>query len=300
MSFPESHLRRKQVCVIHNPTAGQGTERFLHRCLDRLRDLGVEYDLVATQSPGHARTLAREKSLNPIYDAIVVAGGDGSLNEAADGLLGHSTPLGIIPTGTANVLAAEIGLAQDPVAVARSIAYGSAKPVFPGMLNEKGFLLMVSAGFDARSIKYLPARLKPVLGKGAYFISALRELLRYNPPRLSVSIGEEVHQANWIIVSRCRYYAGKFVLGADTNLENQDYAVTIFQCQNRMELIAVLWRLIQTRFMDNIMKPIVTRKRIVIESLDPEPLQVDGDPAGNSPATITASAISLNLIWPLA
>jgi diacylglycerol kinase (ATP) len=290
------HIHRKHVCIIHNPTAGQRSGQLLDRCLKQLQSLGVEFDLVPTQKAGHAKSLAREAAQNSSYEAVIVAGGDGSLNEAANGLLGLSTPMGIIPTGTANVLATEIGLSSKASDIARTIAYGPTIKAFPGMMNENAFLLMVSAGFDAKAIKNLPSRLKKLLGKGAYFLSALRELLKYDPQSFTVALGEKSYQANWVIVSRSRYYAGKFLLTSEVDLRSKEYAVFLFNCRSRLELLMILLRLVQTRFMKVSMEPIMTTEEIVMTGQGD--VQVDGDLAGQVPITINPLSPSLNLIMP--
>lgn len=117
---------RTRICIIHNPAAGRNAGRFLDACLEELRGLRVEFELMSTQAPGHATSLAQWAVKKSGFDAVAVAGGDGTLNEAANGLTGQTVPMGILPVGTANVLAGEIGLRRSPRIVARTLAFGPA------------------------------------------------------------------------------------------------------------------------------------------------------------------------------
>ncbi len=208
----------------------------MSQCLEELRNLEVQFDLVSTRKLGHATQLSREMSQDPAYEAIVVAGGDGSLNEAASGILGAEIPLGIIPCGTANVLAAEIGLSNKASVIAGTIAYGKAEKIYPGIVDDRVFLLMLGAGFDARVIDRVNFGVKRVLGQGAYFVSAVCEFFRRDPPTFDVALNDQKYRANWVIVSRSRHYAGKFLLTSKADLKRPDYAVLLFEYKSLGEL----------------------------------------------------------------
>ena len=104
---------------------------------------------------------------------MVVAGGDGTVNETINGLARSGLPLALIPLGTANVLAAEIGLQTDPAAVARCVAFGQPRPIALGAANGRRFILMAGAGFDANVVAGVSVPMKRWLGKGAYILSSL-------------------------------------------------------------------------------------------------------------------------------
>ena len=113
----------RRVNVIYNPTAGWRRRARLERVLERLGELGASVTLRETRGRGDAEMLAR--AADPAAcDAVVAAGGDGTINEVMNGLDRRNLPLGIVPLGTANVLAAEIGLPREPRAQAEAIACG--------------------------------------------------------------------------------------------------------------------------------------------------------------------------------
>ena len=129
---------RRQVLVIYNPTAGQYKQRRYGAVMNALGELGVTITEKPTTRRGDAERLASEVVAHQ-YDAIVVAGGDGTINEAINGLHAGSPPLAIVPLGTANLLAAEIGLEPDPTVIAHTIAIGELGLIRLGSSKQASF-----------------------------------------------------------------------------------------------------------------------------------------------------------------
>ena len=105
---------RRRLFILHNPNAGPAARRHYHSILTLLRDAGAQAELVETSRHGDGMKVTAEAALSGRFDAIVAAGGDGTVHDAAEGVLGSATPLGIIPMGTANVFAREVGLPFSP------------------------------------------------------------------------------------------------------------------------------------------------------------------------------------------
>ena len=174
------------MMVIYNPTAGRRRTQLLWRVLDVMSGNGVHLDLAETRHAGHATSLARDAAARGTA-LIVAAGGDGTVAEVANGLAGSESRIGIIPLGTANVLAHELGLPFAPQAVAAALAFGRTRPLWTGVVrshdSRRVFVQMVGAGFDAQVVHRLPLQLKRAVGRGAYVAQSLRELTRYRFPR---------------------------------------------------------------------------------------------------------------------
>ncbi|MCG8509926.1 MAG: NAD(+)/NADH kinase, partial [Rhodospirillales bacterium] len=161
--------QRRRVLIIHNPVAGRRRRGFLDKILQALTDQGCAYQLRATNGRGDARSLAKEAAEEP-WDLVVAAGGDGTVNEVANGLYGTEMPLAVIPMGTANVLAAEIGLPTGARDIAHLISSGPARPIHVGMVNERLFVMMVGVGFDAKVVAGVSSRIKRWIGKAAFVL----------------------------------------------------------------------------------------------------------------------------------
>lgn len=147
---------------------------------------------------------------------VVAAGGDGTIAEVAAGLIGTGVRLGIIPLGTANVLAHELHLPFAPSAVAAALAFGRTQLLWPGMAHgscgDRLFVQMLGVGFDAHVVQNVSFPIKKILGKGAYVLQSARELLRYKFPSVRLRIDDVVTETASVIISKGRLYGGTYRL----------------------------------------------------------------------------------------
>jgi diacylglycerol kinase (ATP) len=209
-----------QITVIFNPTAGSRRRRRLDAALGALAEFGLVATVVETHGPGDAERIARHAAVTE-RSVIVVAGGDGTINEAVNGLIsapGPLPPIAIIPLGTANVLAQEIGLGTDPRAAAKAIAEGHRLSFHPGRVNGRHFVLMVGAGFDGAVVEGVSTVWKRRIGRLAYGIRTFIEAFRYPFPMLEGSVDGRPFAARWAVVCRGRHYGGPFVVAPQASL----------------------------------------------------------------------------------
>lgn len=193
--------------LIYNPTSGGFAESRLEAVCRALQGVGIQPRLLATAHPGHATELAREAEG---VEGVISLGGDGTLNEVANGLLGRELPLMFLPGGTANTMAYELGIPRDPVRAVPVMAAAWPRPVRPGLVGERAFLLMVGFGLDALAVYLVTGTLKKRLGALAYLWTGLWAQMR-PAARLRVECpgGEELTGA-WVVGARARRYGGPF------------------------------------------------------------------------------------------
>jgi YegS/Rv2252/BmrU family lipid kinase len=219
------------MVIIFNPVAGRRRAHLLWRVLDVLVANGVRLDLAETHRSGHAEALAREAARRG-EQMVVAAGGDGTIAEVANGLMGSPVRLGVIPLGTANVLAHELGLPFAPKSVAAALAFGRSRTLWPGQANgpdgARLFVQMLGVGFDAHVVRNLPFRMKKVFGKGAYVMQSMRELVRYRFPTIRMRIDETETEAASVIISKGRLYGGSFRLAIDAVPSDPGFSVVLF------------------------------------------------------------------------
>ena len=219
------------MVIVFNPVAGRRRASLLWRVLDVLVANGVRLHLAETTRPGHAEALARD-AVRRGAEMVVAAGGDGTIAEVANGLIGSNTRLGVIPLGTANVLAHELGLPFGPRAVAAALAFGRTTTLWPGIAKgadgERLFVQMVGVGFDAQVVRHLPFSLKKLLGKGAYVLQSLREMVRYPFPAIHLRIDGLETQTASVIVSKGRLYGGNFRLAPNARSGEPGLSVVLF------------------------------------------------------------------------
>jgi diacylglycerol kinase (ATP) len=288
---------RRRFFVIHNPTAGLRRRRRLEKIIGILRARGCHVDVQLTQSEPDDRALVETAVRAGRFDAVVAAGGDGTVRSAAAALAGSGVPLGLIPIGTGNVLAHEIGLRLEAEAIADCLLQGRVALVPTARANGELFLLMAGVGFDGRVIGRLDIALRRRIGKLAYVWPVIRALLA-GPDRLRVCIDGEDHAAGWVVASAVRHYAGAFVIAPTARLDEPRLEVVLFGCKGRWSMLAQLIAIGLGRIADCSDVQHLPATAIEITSESAVPVQIDGDPCGTTPISIRAGGPALHLIIP--
>jgi diacylglycerol kinase (ATP) len=219
------------MLIIFNPAAGRRRANLLWRVLDILVANGCRLEVAETTGPGDAEALAREAGRREI-DMVVAAGGDGTIAEVANGLMDSPTRLGVIPLGTANVLAHELSLPFSPRTTAAALAFGRTRTLWPGLVHGTGvsrlFVQMLGVGFDASVVRNLPVPLKRALGRGAYVCQTLRELVRYPFEPIGVTLDGQAMQAASVIVTKGTLYGGRYTLAPEAVPSEPGFSVVLF------------------------------------------------------------------------
>lgn len=211
---------QRRCFLIVNPTSGTYSRERVEQIMAGLRERGLDPELMPTASADDPARFAARLCAEVEDPLIVVAGGDGTVNGVLNGLAPGKATLGVVPLGTSNVLARELGISSVKDALDR-IGRGTTRPVSLGEIEREGekrrFVLMAGAGFDGAVVRGVRLAEKRALGKGAYLLSALRELLDWDRSELRVSAGSETYSCHGVVVCNAAKYGGDFVLapGAD-------------------------------------------------------------------------------------
>lgn len=301
VALPEATLMPTRMLIVFNPAAGARRRRRLLAALDLMRGVGLRPEVADTARRGHAVELARDAARCGV-PIVVAAGGDGTIAEVADGLAGSDTALGVLPLGTANVLALELGIPRAPAQAAAVLAMGRTALLHPGLARhpdgrELLFVQMLGAGFDAAVVHNLSTPLKRAIGKGAYVWQTLREMPRYGFTPIRAVIDGRAEDAASVIVTKGRLYAGRFMLapGADPRLEG--FHVALFRdagvaAAMRYGAALPLGLLPRLRGVD-----IMTGQEVRLDGAGC-PAQADGDAAGCLPVTIAAAPRPMRIVVP--
>lgn len=289
------------MLIVFNPTAGAGRRRRLGRALATLSALGLRVELAETSGPGDAEGIARDAARRGTA-RVVAAGGDGTIAEVAAGLAGSGALLGLLPLGTANVLAWELGVPLAPEGAARVLADGVPTRLHPGLArfgdgHARLFVQMVGAGFDAAVVAGLDLRLKRMLGRASYVMQSLRELPRYGFPPIAVTLDGVAHQATSVIVTKGRLYAGRYVVAPQAEPTQPGFHVLLFRDAGALAA-AMAGAALPLGLLPRL--PGVTILRASVVALDGVgvPLQADGDAAGRLPVAITDAPGALQVLLP--
>lgn len=304
----------KTVLLIRNPIAGRRRHGLVDAVVRQLEAEGWAVEMVDTAAAGDARRLAESHEVDR-YAVIAVAGGDGTINEVVNGLATRgegAPPLAIVPLGTANVLAHELGLAAKASAVARTIMSGRAVVVHPGQASGAGdpegdprcFSLMAGAGFDAKVVAGVSAPLKRRFGKAAYVWRSLIETRRYRPVRYAVEIDGVPYEAASVIVARSRHYAGPYIVAPHAALSEPLLHVCLFERWGRRQTLRFGLALLRGRLPHTGGYRVVTGRHIKVAVLSDagerrrQPVQIDGDDALTLPISIGLASCAVRLLQP--
>ena len=287
-----------RLLIIRNPAAGQRRARAYARALGLLEEAGCAVTVAETAARGDAVRIAREAD-EAAFDAVVAAGGDGTINEVVNGLAGRALPLGVIPLGTSNVLAHEIGVGSDIARAVETILSGRRQPVAAAVAGGHYCCLMVSAGYDARAIKRVRPALKRLIGEAAYYVAGLEEVIAGPRRGIAVEIDGEPCEAASVIVMNGRLYGGKFVCAPDADIcEPLLYAVLLTRT-GRWNVMRYGLALVANRLHRLGDVRIVPATRVRILAPAGEPCQSDGDLIGKAPLDISVEANAVEILFPM-
>lgn len=283
---------RDRIRIIVNPVSGRGKAlRLAETVAGLLRDQGCSVDVQATQKGGDARRIAADSR---DYAALAATGGDGTVNEVLNGLPDDRPPaLAMLPSGTANVFAKELGLPRDAAGLARVLREGREAIWDLGVerISGRKFLLFASAGYDAHVVHIFHAARTGPIQMWQYVYWGLKSILGYAIPRIAVEIdGATVAtDAAWVTVSNVPSYGGPLVFTPRARPDNRTFEVMVQRARRRRDVVRMFGAAIlrwATGFelrMNDVTFHTASRVRLTSADGAPVPVQMDGDPGGHLP-----------------
>lgn len=292
-----SPILRRRFFLIDNPRSGRGSRRLVDNVLHEFALRGCVVERAQSGQQDEVLAAASRAVSRGTCDAVIAAGGDGTIRLAAALLRATTTPLGIIPLGTGNVLAHELGLPRTPAELADVLMCGEARPVAMATANAEPFLLMAGIGFDGHVIAALDHAWKARVGKLAYGLPVLGALARTRP-RLAVEIEGIVHTADWVVIANARCYGGRFVVADSAGIETPGLVAVLVEAATRTELAATLVALARGTLTGRANVRVIPCVTATIRADRPVPAQIDGDAFQTTPIRIASDGGSVHLIMP--
>jgi len=292
----------KRGILVYNPTAGQKDRRKqMSDVIDRAREHGLELINAPTTGPGDATEIVKT-FLKRGLDVVAASGGDGTISEVAAGLVGSSVPLAILPAGTSNVLAVELGIPRDVAAAEALLTEGVPTPIPIADVEGRTFLMWAGTGIDARVMDKMNLTLKRWLGRSGIFFTAADQFARYEFPRLEVEIDGEKHEATFAVVSRARHYAGEWIIAPEAKIGSPMFDVLVFPHRDHASLFK-LFREMQrgeAGHLSDGLARIVRGRDVSIRSLEDYQIevQVDGDCVLETPIRCRIRDETINVLLP--
>jgi diacylglycerol kinase family enzyme len=293
------------ISLIYNPIAGSLRRRpeLTQRATEWLAPLG-EVRLTPTTGPETAGVLARQAVADGAT-AVVVFGGDGTINEVANGMIGGAVPLGVLPGGTANVLCVEMGLGTNPEKAAKRLVSES-EPVriAAGKMTRpdgysRHFLIMAGIGLDAMVVDEVNQTVKKHLGKVAYWIAGFGMAAR-TLPQFDLGMGGETSRRSFVLVSRVRNYGGDLEIAKRVTLLEPCFETIAFTGVNSLRYLPYLAGVAAGQ-VGKIPGVAVAPAMLLTcgpANGRPVPVQLDGELAGYLPAEFCVVPDALTLLVP--
>ena len=299
-------IRPVRVCVIFNPTAKGNKARHFRRHLDIF---GAECALKQTVAAGGARPLAAE-AIAEGFDVVVAAGGDGTLNEVLNGI--GDMPggfdrirLGVLPLGTVNVFAKELGMPARLGAGWQVLRRGreiridlpSVTYATTGGTARHYFAQMAGAGLDARAIELVDWELKKKIGPLAYIWAGVRAL-RNALPQIHADTGAESAAGELVLIGNGRFYGGRYRVFPRADWGDGQLEVRVFPRANWSALARCAGMFVAGAGLPDTVAASMKAEKVILTSASPTPLEVDGELVGHLPATFTIERQKLRVIAP--
>lgn len=269
-----------RILVLLNASAGRGNIEQVRDGIEKgLEETGATFDFVEVSGAVHGRDLTAGARASG-YDLVLVAGGDGTLADAAAGLVGRSVPLGIIPAGTGNIIALNLGVPLSPREAARAAFFGTPEPYDVGRTDDgRIFLLGAGAGYDADLIRDADRELKRRFGPLAY-IFAMFKNLNVKRSRYVVELdgAERIHvHAKSVLVTNVSRTMGSLPLAPDARVDDGRLDVVIFTFTGFLELLLLFFRALFGVLKHDPRVRFHQARTIRISASRPIPVQVDGE-----------------------
>lgn len=297
-------MKTGKTILIYNPNAGRGgarRAREVSQFCSHLESLGFPVEAWKTSAPNDATILAARAATEGAKQ-VVVSGGDGTINEAIQGLIGTDVRLGIWARGTANVLARELKLPFNVRQAAERVAQGRTQTMYMGCATVEGtgerryFFLMAGIGLDASVVQGVRPRLKRRIGKGAFWFSGLSHLLKWKPVPFEVEVDGQTFPATFAAIGKSSRYGGDLAITPRARLDQPEFEICLINSRSRLRYLHLLSQAMREGGAQPDRSGVqylrATRARATGQAL----VQVDGELLGTLPMTFEIARAPISVI----
>jgi diacylglycerol kinase (ATP) len=307
----------KDAILIYNPTSGRNRHRRfgeIEQAARILKDAGIATQFAPTTARADATNIARQ-AVEQRRGMVIVCGGDGTVNEVVNGMAGSQVPMALLPAGTANILAKELGIPWDIPHAARLIPEGMVRRIALGLAQGMNgnhaehipaggryFLCVAGAGPDGAIVNGVDEEFKRRAGILAYWGEGARQFLSYKFPEMKILSDKQERRATFVVFGRTAHYGGPFKITTGASLYEDSFEILTNSQRSRfgyLVCLPALW-LGKLRGMKGIEAWKATEG--VCEAAGHEPVfaQVDGEPIGPAPISFRIVPDALSLVVPAA
>ena len=291
--------RIERVLLIVNPASRRGA-RLRRKALKAFADAGVGCDLMPTEGPGHAATIAKTHAHK--YDAVFTLGGDGTVMEVLGALAHQGPPVGVLAGGTADVIARTFHIPLNPARAVPMLLGGDQARIDLGRLGDgRRFAIGVGVGLDATMMSEAPARLKKRFGFMAYVIGGFKAVLRNQKFEVRLTVDGTVYDrsASAILIANLGAVLNDFVAFGDGIVHDDGLLnACVFSPDNFRDSLRILWRMIRKDFSPDPCLFYKSGRDFRVETLPRMPAQADGELLEGTPLSISVDPLAGSLLIP--
>ena len=296
----------RQITVILNPKAGRGMgtlrrpelERRLKEVVSQCAE-PIAWKIIETEAKGQGIVLAHEAAKTGA-DTVAAAGGDGTLNEVVNGLVGTEAILGLLPMGTGNDFARCLGIGTDLQKGIETLIYGKARPVDLGQAHGRWFLNIAGCGFDAQVAERANRGFPLLRGTGAYLAAIAHSLLHLKPATLTLTLDGETQTIRALMcsVANATSYGGGMMVTPDAKIDDGLFDICLLRAAGRLEFLLAFPRVFKGTHTMHKRVTMLRAKVVRIESDVPLPLLIDGEVIGTTPVEFILVSHAIRVMAP--
>jgi len=297
-----------KTTIIINPVAGKRNYRNIKKAINVLRSKDIIPNIKETTKRGDAYIFAKEE-IKKGTEIVIAAGGDGTINEIANGLIGSTAKLGILPIGVANVFSLELQIPSDPILAADVVLNGLPTLINAGYIRlnkesgegevRKYFMLMVGIGFDGGVVREIDRIKISKCGKAAYIFTGMKVISKYTRSLLHIKIDQErMVEGYSAVVGKAHYYGGRFSVTPHASLMDDSLALCVFKSKGSLKMLKYVFGILTMKHLTYTDVYYCKAKEIEVNSEDEVFVQADGDLFGRLPAYLSVEKDALTVLLP--
>lgn len=289
-----------KICFIVNPTAGKGKgKKTAQKLQEYIKDLQVSYEIRYTEREKEAEAIAR-RAAQEGFKKIVAVGGDGTVYEVLNGMMGMDATLGVIPAGTGNDFARTMNISQDIREALQIILEGKESHIDCGQANGRYFINVASIGLDAEIVKETETIKRYISGTTAYIIGVLKTLLKFKHSSLQIEVDGQIENKDIMLVAVAngRYYGGGMKIAPMADVKDGVFDICIIHRISKWKILRLFPTIFSGKHIHVKEVKLYKGKNIKINGSQTMRLNLDGDIIGNTPVEFKLIPQALKVIIP--
>jgi len=288
------------ICFIVNPTAGKGKGKIVaEEIYLYMKELSIPYEVKLTTRRNEAEILA-QRAAEEGFKKIVAVGGDGTIYEVLNGIIGADVLLGVIPAGTGNDFVRTVGIGKNIGQALHTVVYGKDKFIDCGKANGRYFINVAGVGFDTEILKEVESIKKFLTGKWAYLAGTLKTLLYYKNKSIKISIDGQEYNKEILLAAFAngKFYGGGMKIAPAASIQDGCFDIIIIHKISKWKILRLFPTIFSGQHIHVKEVSLYQGKKITLSCDYPIPVNLDGDLVGDTPLILEIIPNAVRVLVP--